>query len=83
MSLAELRHTRHLTQNEVARYFRGGRTRQRVAQVEAVGNPCADDIGDYKEAVEAAARWRGEARRLARKLAVDLRRASAGAVGRI
>lgn len=83
MSLVELRRTRHLTQKEVARRFRGGRTRQRVAQIEAVENPCADDIGDYKEAVKAAARWRGEARRLARKLAVGLRRASAGIAGRI
>lgn len=83
MLFADLRRTLHLTQEEVARCFRGGRTRQRVAQIEAVENPCADDIGDYKEAVEAAARWRGEARRLARKLAVDLRRGSAGIAGRI
>ena len=83
MSLVELRRTRHLTQEEVARYFRGGRTRQRVAQIEAFESPCADDVDDYKRAIEAAAQWRGETRKLARQLAVNLRRASAGIVRRI
>ena len=75
MSLVELRCSRHLTQEEVARYFRGGRTRQRVAQIETLENPCVDDVRDYRAAVEAAAALKERTRLCARRLAAELSRA--------
>lgn len=75
MSLQEMRLSKDLTQEDVARFLRGGRSRQRVAQIEAVENPPADDVRDYKVAVEAAAALRERAKLGARRLAAELSRA--------
>ncbi len=72
MSLQELRLSRDLTQEDVARFLRGGRSRQRVAQIESQENASADDIRDFRTAVEAAAALREKTRLCARRLAAEL-----------
>ena len=72
MSLQEMRLSKDLTQEDVARFLRGGRSRQRVAQIESQESASADDVRDYRAAVEAAGALREKTRLCARRLAAEL-----------